>query len=72
MATKATDTTITVTKSTENESTYSAIEFANAARKMFGVSPDIVTAAFAVNNLKEATVAEAKKIVTTFANKEVK
>lgn len=50
---------------------YSVDEFVIAARKTFGVSPDIVRAAFSVKNLKEATLSEAKKIVATFANKEV-
>ncbi len=51
---------------------YSAAELIGAARKVFGVSPDIATAALRMSGIKSATVADAKKIITEFANKEVK
>ena len=58
----------------EPEATYTADEFAKAAAKVFSkaYSPDIVRAAFAMAGKKEATKAEAKKIVEEFAKKEVK
>lgn len=53
---------------------YTAEEYARAAAKVFEgkYSPDIVRAAFAVAGKKEATKAEAEKLVKKFANKEVK
>ncbi len=51
---------------------YSAAELAKAAPQIFGVSPDIVTAALAVAGIKSATIEAAEKIVKEFANKEVK
>lgn len=51
---------------------YSAAELVGAARKVFGVSPDIVTAALRMSGITSATVVDAKKIITEFANKEVK
>lgn len=51
---------------------YSAAELARASEKIFGVSPDITTAALHVAGIKATTVAEAEKIVKEFANKEVK
>lgn len=70
MASKSTETS-SAAKAEKQESVYTVEEFANAARKTFGVSPDIVSAAFVVNGLTEATLSEARKIVTTFAKKEV-
>ncbi len=73
MASKATEPTSNVpAKATIPDFSYSVDELANAARNTFGVSPDMVRAAFAVNNLKEATLSDAKKIVAAFAKKEVK
>ena len=71
MATKTTESTAPAVNVPETESSYSGAEFAAAANKLFGVSPDIVTAAFAVNNMKCATLSEAIKIVKAFASKEV-
>ena len=73
MATKITEAVAVhaTTKTVKKDVSYTVSELAQAARKIFGVSPDIVTAAFAVRNLKEATVNEARKIVTEFAKKEV-
>lgn len=51
---------------------YTAGELARAAEQVFGVSPDIVTAAMAVAGIKAATIAEAEKVIKEFANKEVK
>lgn len=74
MATKSETTAATAVenKVADTEFVYSKDEFVTAAMKLFGVSPDIVTAAFTVNNLKEATPSEAKRIVSAFAKKEVK
>lgn len=51
---------------------YAAAELARAAKKVFGVSPDIVTAALHLAGVKDATVEEAAKIIKEYANKEVK
>lgn len=51
---------------------YTAAELARASEKVFGVSPDITTAALRVAGIQAATVAEAEKIIKEFANKEVK
>lgn len=51
---------------------YSAAELTQAAGKVFGQSPDIVSAALRVAGVKSATITEAQKIVKEFANKEVK
>ena len=51
---------------------YTAAELANAAKKVFGVPQDVVTAALRMAGVKTATVEEAKKIVKEFAGKEVK
>lgn len=51
---------------------YSAAELARASEKIFGVSPDITTAALRVAGIQAATIAQAEKIVKEFANKEVK
>ena len=51
---------------------YTAAELAKASEKIFGVSPDITTAALHVAGIQAATVAEADKIIKEFANKEVK
>lgn len=51
---------------------YTAEELAKAADQVFGVSPDIVTAALAVAGIKTAAIPEAEKIIREFANKEVK
>ena len=51
---------------------YTAAELARASEKVFGVSPDITTAALRVAGIQAATIAEAEKIIKEFANKEVK
>lgn len=51
---------------------YSAAELAKASEKIFGVSPDITTAALRVAGIQATTVAQAEKIIKEFANKEVK
>ena len=51
---------------------YTAAELAEASEKIFGVSPDITTAALRVAHIQATTIAEAKRIVKEFANKEVK
>lgn len=51
---------------------YTAAELANAAKRVFGVPQDVVTAALRMAGVKSATIEEAKKIVTEFAGKEVK
>lgn len=51
---------------------YTAAELAQAAKKVFHTSPDIVTAALRMAGVKSATVAEAEGIIKKFANKEVK
>lgn len=51
---------------------YTAAELAKASKKVFGVSPDIVTAALHLAGVNTATVAEAEEIVKKYANKEVK
>ena len=60
------------TTAQESAPVYTAAELANASEKIFGVSPDITTAALRVAGVDAATVAEAEKIVKKFANKEVK
>lgn len=51
---------------------YSKDELVAASGKVFGVSPDIVTAALRMAGIQQATVEEATKIVKEFAHKEVK
>jgi hypothetical protein len=51
---------------------YTAAELARASEKVFGVSPDITTAALRVAGIQATTIAEAEKIIKEFANKEVK
>ena len=51
---------------------YTAAELARASEKVFGVSPDITTAALRVAGVQATTIAEAEKIIKEFANKEVK
>lgn len=56
------------------EAEYTVQEFARASEKVFGsgVTPDIVVAAFVVNNITKATRSKAIEIVKTFSQKEVK
>ncbi|MBQ2634063.1 MAG: hypothetical protein IJF88_05755 [Oscillospiraceae bacterium] len=51
---------------------YTAAELAKASENVFGVSPDITTAALRMANIQVATIAQAEMIVKEFANKEVK
>ena len=51
---------------------YTAAELVRASEKVFGVSPDITTAALRVAGVQATTIAEAEKIIKEFANKEVK
>ncbi len=51
---------------------YTAEEFYQAARTLFGVAPELVRAAFRCNKVTKCTKDEAIKIVETFKNKEVK
>ena len=51
---------------------YTAAELANAAQRVFGVPPDVATAALRMAGVKTATIEEAKKVVLEFARKEVK
>lgn len=53
----------------EKEAVYSCGEFAAQSYKLFGAAPEIVTVAFKLAAKTEATVEEAKKIVTDFLNK---
>lgn len=53
------------------ESTYAAQELAEA-HKTFGTSYAIVAAALRLAGKEEATITEAKRIIETFKNKEVK
>ena len=61
-------------KSKKEESTYTVEEFVKAADSVFGThySPDIIRAAMKVAGKDTATKAEAKKIISEFAEKEVK
>lgn len=61
-------------KSKKEESTYTVEEFVKAADSVFGkhYSPDIIRAAMKVAGKDTATKAEAKKIISEFAEKEVK
>lgn len=61
-------------KKGENTSTYTVDEFVKAADSVFGkhYSPDIIRAAMKVAGKKVATKEEAKKIISEFAEKEVK
>lgn len=51
---------------------YSARELTEAAGTVFNTSPDIVSAALRVAGVKQATVADAEKIIKEFAGKEIK
>lgn len=51
--------------------TYTVEEFASAPESLGVDSPDIIVAAFAFAGKDKATIEEAKKLVTTFKNKEV-
>ena len=59
---------------TVKESVYSVREFAENAKKNFGekANADLVRAAFMVEGKAEATLSEAKGIVSKFMSKEVK
>ena len=57
-------------KKTENEAVYTAVEFAGRPL-LFGTSSELILAAFAERKLKEATLAEAKKIVKQFQERKV-
>lgn len=61
------------TAAAAGEATYTVAEFAGAAEKVFGagITPDVVTAALLTHGITATTVAEAKKIVKAFAEKEV-
>lgn len=61
-------------KSRKDTSTYTVEEFVRAADSVFGkhYSPDIIRAAMKVAGKETATKAEAKKIISEFAEKEVK
>lgn len=59
-------------KRPEPEAVYTAKELAQAARRVFGTSPDIAAAALSVAGIKFATIKEAEKIIKNFAGKEVK
>ena len=70
---KATEKTAETAQAVEdNAPVYTAAELARASEKIFGVSPDITTAALRVASIQATTVAEAEKIIKEFANKEVK
>jgi len=68
------NTEIAETANTAEEVTYTVGEFAKAAEAVFGkgTSPDVVTAALKTHGVDQTTVAEAKKLVKAFAEKEVK
>ena len=51
---------------------YTIEELTQAARKVFGYSPWLVSAALKCSNKKKFTLAEAKKIVKAFAEKEAR
>lgn len=51
---------------------YTAAELAQASKKVFNTSPDIVTAALRMAGVESATIAEAAEVIKKFANKEVK
>lgn len=55
-----------------DSSTYTVDEFAAAPKVLEVSSPDIIRAAFKVAGKTEATVEEAKKIVSSFKKKGVK
>lgn len=67
-----------MTKETKQETArqavpaYTARELAQAAKKVFGVSPDIATAALRLAGVENATIAQAEEIIKKFAGKEVK
>ena len=54
------------------EVTYSIKDFAGQAKRMFGTTPEAVTAALRLAGKEAATIEEAKKIVKEFLEKEVK
>lgn len=61
-------------KKAEDTSTYTVDEFVRAADTVFGkkYSPDIIRAAMKMAGKETATRSEARRIVTQFAEKEVK
>lgn len=69
-ATKSTESTPETTMQTCAVATYTVDEIAEAAG-VFGATPDLVRAAFAVSGRSSATEEEAKKIINKF-RKEVK
>ena len=54
------------------EGEYSATDLAAAARKRFGVTPEIVAAALKMAGKRKATLAEAQQIVKDFKERKVK
>ncbi len=74
MATKAkmTDQEAPEQVSTPLETEYTVSEFAKASEKVFDTTPEMVIAAFRVNNITKATKSRAIEIVAAFAQKEVK
>ncbi len=54
------------------EAVYSASEFTANAKKIFGKSPECVTAALKTAGKMECTISEAKEIVEKFLKREVR
>jgi len=71
---KASEQMVAATKEAVAESIYTAEELANSSTKVFGakVRRDCVVASFRCAGVTSATVAEAKKIVNAFLQREVK
>ncbi len=51
---------------------YNASELAAQARKIFSTTPEVVTAALRTAGKEAAAVEEAREIIRTFLNREVK
>lgn len=60
------------TKPAKHESAYPVAEIAANARRLFGVNPDIATAALRRSHATSLTLSEARTIIRTFAEREVK
>lgn len=71
MATSAERADDTKKPTISTESVYSAKELAAGAEKIFGTRAECALAALKEAGRKEATLSEAKEIVTTFMRKEI-
>lgn len=71
MSNKTLEETKTINEPVVQEPLYSVLDLAKAA-KLFNTTSDVVITAMKLADKKEATEAEATKIINKFINKEVK